>query len=316
MLDACARDAVLDEHFLAEAWEGLSRRPKSMSPKWFYDARGSALFDRITRLPEYYVTRTELAVLKERKAELARFTGPDALVVEYGAGSGEKAVVLIDALERPAGYVCIEIEATASKAAAARVAAARPGLMVEGRVGDFTALDEDPGLPRGRRVGFFPGSTIGNFDPDPASRLLEGMRRHLGDDARLILGVDQVKPRDVLVSAYDDAAGVTEAFNMNLLERMNRELCADFNVSRFQHEARWNAAENRIEMHVVAKSAQTVRVGGRAFSFASGESIHTENSYKYDRPRLARVVERAGWRIVASWGDAQDWFRVVGLAAA
>jgi dimethylhistidine N-methyltransferase len=306
------RDAIFLKHVL----DGLARDQKALSPKWLYDAEGSRLFDAITRLPEYYVTRTEMAVLKERGDEIASFIGPEALLVEYGAGSGEKAAEIIRRLHSPKGYVCIEIEATAAKAAAKRVAAARPGLAVDGRVGDFTALHADPDLPPGRRVGYFPGSTIGNFDPEPATALLAGMREHLGENARLVLGVDQVKPVDVLIPAYDDAAGVTAAFNLNLLVRMNRELGADFVRRRFRHEARWNEHASRIEMHLVSLVAQTVTIAGSDFAFAAGESIHTENSYKYDRARLSTLVERAGWRIAESWGVANDWFRIVGLIAA
>lgn len=294
---------------------GLGREQKTLPAKWFYDAEGSRLFQEITALPEYYVTRAELSILCVHGAEIAAFAGANAVVVEYGAGSSEKAALLTRRLEAPNAYVCIEIEEGAAREAAQGVGAAVPGLATRAIVGDFTALDRDgTPLPDGARVGFFPGSTLGNFEPMQATALLRSFARHLGKGARLILGCDRVKSASILVPAYDDAQGVTAAFNKNVLARINRGLGADFNLDAFAHEARWSDAERRIEMHLVSLFDQEVSMLGRRFSFARGESIHTENSYKFDRDRLAAITHAAGWRIEKTWTDAEDRFLVAGLS--
>jgi L-histidine N-alpha-methyltransferase len=295
--------------FAADMIEGLSASPKATPPKWFYDAAGSRLFGEITRLPEYYPTRTERALLAQVRADIGRAVGPGRTVVEYGAGSGDKAVTLLHGLERPRAYICIEIDPGAARATAEEVAGCFPDLPTRGVAGDFTALDAaTPAGPSGARLGFFPGSTIGNFDPTDAAMLLADMREHLGRGAQLLIGVDLVKDRDVLVAAYDDAAGVTAAFNLNLLVRANRELGADFELDAFTHEARWSLGESRIEMHLRATRPTTVRLDGRLFSFAAGETIHTESSYKYTRERLAALAEAAGWSLETVWTDPKGWF--------
>jgi len=295
--------------FAADMIEGLSATPKATPPKWFYDAEGSRLFGDITRLPEYYPTRTERALLAQVRGDIGRAVGPGRTVVEYGAGSGDKAVTLLHGLERPRAYVCIEIDPGAARATAEEVAGCFPDLPTRGVAGDFTALDgATPAGPPGARLGFFPGSTIGNFDPTDAAMLLADMREHLGRGAQLLVGVDLVKDRDVLVAAYDDAAGVTAAFNLNLLVRANRELGADFELDAFAHEARWNTAESRIEMHLRATRPTSVRLDGRVFTFAEGETIHTESSYKYTRERLAALAEAAGWSLETVWTDPKGWF--------
>jgi dimethylhistidine N-methyltransferase len=300
-----------------EVIDALRARPRRLSPKWLYDARGSALFEAITRQPEYYPTRTELAILEGEGEAIAGWVGSGPVTVEYGAGSGEKARRLLNAIDAPSAYVCVEIEAGAAQATAAAVAAGVPGLPVEARVGDFTALEAGvPPLPEGPRLGFFPGSTLGNFDPEEARDLLTRFHRHLGAGSRLLLGLDRTKSLEHLLPAYDDAAGVTAAFNLNLLARINRELDADFDLARFEHDARWNAEHERIEMHLVSRDRQQVHVLGQAFSFDAGESLHTECSYKYSDERVEELLEGSGWREARRFTDQRGFFMVLGLEAA
>lgn len=295
--------------FAADMVEGLSSTPKATPPKWFYDAEGSALFGQITQLPEYYPTRTELALLADIGGEVARAVGPGRAVVEYGSGSGDKAALLLSALKDPAAYVCVEIDPDAARATAELVAARFPGLPTRGVAGDFTALDaHTPAGPKGARLGFFPGSTIGNFDPADAAVLLADMREHLGRGSKLLLGVDLVKDAGVLEAAYDDAAGVTAAFNRNLLVRANRELDAGFDLDAFAHEARWNAEESRIEMHLRVVRQTTATIDGLRFDFAEGETIHTESSYKYTPDRVGDLAEIGGWTMEQLWTDPKGWF--------
>lgn len=302
--------------FAEDLIDGLSAHPKATPPKWFYDAEGSRLFGEITRLPEYYPTRTERGLLTAIRRDIGRAVGPGRSVVEYGAGSGDKAVQLLHGLERPRSYVCIEIDPDAARKTAEEVGQCFPGLPTKGVAGDFTALDGmTPAGPAGARLGFFPGSTIGNFDPTEAVVLLADMREHLGRGAQLLMGVDLVKDRDVLVAAYDDAAGVTAAFNRNLLVRANRELGADFEVEAFAHEARWNPSASRIEMHLRATRPMSVHVHDRAFDFAEGETIHTESSYKYTRETLAALAEAGGWSLETVWTDPKGWFALALLEA-
>lgn len=299
--------------FAHDVLTGLSRAQKTLPAKWFYDAEGSRLFQEITALPEYYVTRAEVSILRQHGADIAHFAGANAVLVEYGAGSSEKAALLAAQLEAPKAYVCVEIEEGAALEAARGVAAAVRGLPTRAIVGDFTRIDDAPAPPPGDRVGFFPGSTLGNFEPVQATALLRSFARHLGRGARFVLGCDRVKPASVLVPAYDDAQGVTAAFNKNMLVRINRELGGDFDLDTFAHEARWSEAERRIEMHLVSMLDQDVSILGRRFDFARGESIHTENSYKFDRDRLVAIAHAAGWRLAKTWTDAEDRFLVAGL---
>jgi len=297
--------------FASDLIEGLSATPKATPPKWFYDAEGSALFGQITQLPEYYPTRTELALLAEVGPRIAEAVGSDRSVVEYGSGSAEKATLLLSALKDPAAYVCVEIDPDAARATADFMAAYFPGLPTKGVAGDFTALDvHTPAGPAGRRLGFFPGSTIGNFDPADAGVLLADMREHLGPGAKLLLGVDLVKDGDILEAAYDDAAGVTADFNKNLLVRANRELGADFDLDAFAHEARWNVEASRIEMHLRAVKPTAAHLDGHTFDFAEGETIHTESSYKYTPERIARLAADGGWAVEQLWTDPKGWFGV------
>jgi dimethylhistidine N-methyltransferase len=304
------------EAFRADVIAGLSAPAKTLPARWLYDDRGSELFERITTLPEYYPTRTETAVLREHAAEIATFCGPRAVLVEYGAGAGLKTEILLGALENPALYVPVDIAGDFLVESASRIEQRFPYIEIRPVVADFTEdFDLPADLPRlTPRVAFFPGSTIGNLAPRDAVGLLQQMRRHVGAAGRAVIGFDRKKDVSTLVRAYDDAAGVTAAFNLNLLERINRELDGDVGVERFAHEARWNADESAIEMHLVSREAQTVTVDGRAFRFEAGETIHTESSRKYALEDVARLAEASGWRVERTWTDPDGMFAVVGLA--
>jgi dimethylhistidine N-methyltransferase len=300
-----------------EAWAGLSAPRKTLPCKWFYDARGSALFERICELPEYYPTRTELGILERHAGEMAERIGPRSLLVEYGSGSSRKTRLLLDRLEAPAGYVPIDISRAALAASARALAAAYPALEVLPVCADYGAPLELP-APRtapARRAVFFPGSTIGNFTPPEAGRFLARMARVAGDGGGVLIGADLRKDPAVLEAAYDDAAGVTAAFNRNLLARLNREAGADFPLERFQHRSVWNEAAGRVEMHLVSLDAREVTVAGRRFRFAEGETIHTENSYKYTLAGFAEIAAGAGLRVRRVWTDPRGWFSVQWLEA-
>lgn len=304
-----------DREFLQTVWDGLAAKPKRIPPKYFYDARGSELFEAICRLPEYYPTRTERAILSRHAEAIAREVGPDAQLIEPGAGSCEKVRLLLEAL-RPAAYVPVEICAELVEAAAAQLRRAYPWLRVEPRSGDFTRLEGLlDGLARGRPVVFFPGSTVGNLEPEEAVGFLARLAAVVGPGGHLIIGVDLKKDPGVLAAAYNDAAGTTAAFNRNLLVRINRELDGDFDPGAFEHRARYDGRQGRVEMHLVSRRAQTVRVAGRAFPFAAGESIHTENSYKYGLAEFAELAARAGLRQERYWADERGWFSVQLLRA-
>ena len=278
---------------------GLESSPKQVSPKWFYDAEGSRLFEAITDLPEYYPTRQEAALLRQVAPEWSARFGPDAVLVEFGSGASEKTRIVLDAAPELAAYVPIDISPDALEAAADRIAAAYPGLRVRPMAGDFLTLKRLPdGTGDGRHVGFFPGSTIGNLDPDEAVAFLRAARELLGDGALFILGVDLVKDPATLIAAYDDAAAVTAAFNRNLLARANRELGADFPLDAFRHRAVWNGPDSRVEMHLEAVRDMTVSVGNRRIGFAAGETIHTENSRKFTEDSVTDLAEAGGWRVV------------------
>ena len=292
--------------------EGLLDSPKRLPSAYFYDATGSALFESICELPEYYLTRAETEILQHHAAEMARRIGSGALLVEPGCGSGEKACLLLQHLHEPAGFVPIEISSSALEGAERLVRGRFPQLPVHALRADFTAPFALPAAAAAARpVFFFPGSTLGNFDPAHALTLLRRWRA-LGQAA--VVGVDLRKDPATLVAAYDDARGVTAAFNRNLLARINRELGADFDPQSFAHEAIWNESEGRIEMHLRSRHAQTVRVDGRRLEFRAGESIHTENSYKYTVDGFADLAARAGWQLAARWTDSQARFGVQLLA--
>ncbi len=304
--------------FLADVLRGLSRRQKSLPCKYFYDARGSELFERICTLDEYYPTRTELGIMEDRVAQMAQCVGPNVRLVELGAGSGLKTRLLLEALETPAAYLPVEISKSALDACAASLGQAFPKLELLPVCADYTQSVE---LPRPttsfeHTAAYFPGSTIGNFRPDQARRFMARIAHMVGDGGGLLIGVDLQKDREVLEAAYNDRRGVTAAFNLNMLERINRELGADFNLDGFFHRAVWNNNEGRIEMRLVSSRAQTVHVGGECLSFNDGEFITTEFSYKYTVDRFETLAQDAGFEVRRLWTDDQSWFSVWYLEAA
>lgn len=285
--------------FRSDMIAGLSSDPKSVPPKWFYDAEGSRLFEEITALSEYYPTRQETALLGKTALSLVSDFGPDAVLVEFGSGASEKTRILLDAALNLGAYVALDISKTALSEATDRIASAYPDLMVKPVLGDFEQLGRLPkDLPGGRRIGFFPGSTLGNLTPTQAIAFLKGAREQLGDGALFILGVDLVKDPSILIAAYDDARGVTSQFNLNLLHRANRELGSDFDVTGFTHRAVWNQAESSVEMHLVAQRPMTVRLGDKTFRFAAGETLHTESSRKYNRSSVEAMARTSGWSVM------------------
>ncbi len=311
-----AIDVAFDPALRAEVLAGLALPQKVLPPKLFYDAAGAALFERICELDEYYLTRAELSILRAHAGEIAAMVGPGASLVEYGSGAGAKVRLLLGALDGPAAYVPIDISREQLERVAADLSAAYPHVPVLPVCADYTAPLTVPDLPhRARRVAFFPGSTIGNFHPSEAAAFLRGVRQVVGPDGVLLLGVDRRKDAGVLHAAYDDRDGVTAAFNLNALARLNRELGADFDLAAFRHRAVWNDAASRMEMHLVSTTAQVARVAGERFAFAPGETIWTESSYKYDRPRLDRLAADGGFRVERLWTDAGERFWVAVLAA-
>jgi L-histidine Nalpha-methyltransferase len=301
--------------FRADILRGLRQTRKRLPSKYFYDTEGSRLFDRICELDEYYPTRTELAIMRAHAAAMAAFLGPRIALVEYGSGSSVKTRLLLDTLDRPAAYLPVDISRDHLLAASAGIAKDYPELVVAPVVADFTKRVVLPtAIPQGaRRVVYFPGSTIGNFTPPQAARLLRGMARVAGRGGAVLLGVDLKKDPVVLHRAYNDARGVTAAFNRNLLTRINRELGADFRPRRFDHYAFYSPRRGRIEMHLVSRSDQTIAVCGEVVSLAAGESIRTEYSYKYTVPEVRALATRAGLDVCQVWTDADRWFAVVGL---
>lgn len=309
------RAARPDPDFLAAVRDGLAGRPKEIPCRFLYDRRGSRLFDQICDLPEYYPTRTEMALLAEVAADLAGEVGAEAEIIEFGAGSTTKVRLLLDALEAPRAFLPIDISATHLQEAAARLAEDYPALDVAPVVADFTKRVALPPLPEhGRRLGFFPGSTIGNFAPEEARAFLRVLAEELVGGG-LLIGVDLVKDPDVLRAAYNDAQGVTAAFNRNLLVRANRELGTDFDLDRFAHDAVFNAAESRIEMHLVSQGRQEVSLEQDRFVFADGETIHTENSYKYTIRGFQDLALSAGFTPKRYWTDGKMLFSIHWLEA-
>lgn len=298
--------------FLADVLSGLSAPVKQIPPKYFYDDTGSELFDRICELPEYYVTRTETGILQSYAPDIGEALGPGTMLIEPGSGSSAKVHLLLDALEDPVAYVPIEISREHMLANLAPLRERYPGLEILPVAADFTAGFTVPGSTRepARRVVFFPGSTIGNFRPEDALTLLTRFAAVAGPGGGLLLGADLRKSPAVLEPAYDDSAGVTAAFNRNVLARINRELGGDFDPGAFRHRALWNDAESRVEMHLVSLRDQRVHVGGTAFDFRAGEPIVTEYSHKYTLAGMADMAEQAGFRVEQVWTDEREWFSV------
>ena len=303
------------EGFREEVIAGLSLPQKALPPKYFYDARGSALFEDICRLLEYYPTRAELALTRTHLAGIARFARRGCTLIEYGSGESLKSRLLIRAL-RPATYVPVDISEDALRGACARLAREFPWLRLAPVAGDFSRPLEIPGIQGpGRRVVYFPGSTIGNLTPDEALAFLRMTRGQVGPAGAMLVGVDLKKDANVLHAAYNDARGITAAFNLNLLARINRELGGNFDLKRFRHYAFYNATLGRIEMHLVSLSRQSVRVGRHRFAFEPGESIHTENSCKYSIAEFQALAAKAGFRGAKAWTDRGGRFALHGLVA-
>lgn len=301
--------------FRADVLEGLTQSPKSLPCKHFYDQRGSQLFDQICELPEYYPTRTELAIMREHADEIAAAIGPGVALVEYGSGSSVKTRLLLDALPEPTAYIPVDISEEHLHAAAKRLALAYPAIDVVPVAADFTKPFDLPALPReaSHSAVYFPGSTIGNFVPVEAASLLEQIARLVGTGGGLVIGVDLQKDTAVLEAAYNDAEGVTAEFNKNLLRRINRELDADVAIDGFEHRAVYDDHAGRISISLVAETPQTAVIEGEAIDFAAGEAIHTEYSHKYTIDGFAKLAASAGFQLHQAWTDPKQWFAVLHL---
>jgi dimethylhistidine N-methyltransferase len=299
--------------FARDVLQGLSAHPKNLPPKYFYDQAGSELFEQITTLPEYYPTRCELRILRDRAPEIARLLPEGAALVEFGSGSSKKVRLLLEAAPQLAAYVPVDISAEFLQQEAARLQRDLP-IAVQPVTADFTEPFElPPSVSSSRTCGFFPGSTIGNFEPYQAATFLRNAGQVLDNDAILIVGVDLEKDAGILHRAYNDAQGITAAFNLNLLKRINRELGADFNLKKFEHHAFYNCERHRIEMHLASVCRQRVRLCGEVIEFRAGETIHTENSYKYTVASFACLARGSGWASVEVWTDPDHCFSVHAL---
>jgi len=301
--------------FARDVVAGLTAPQKTLRAKYFYDEEGSRLFEEITRVPEYYPTRTEIGILEKNGKVIANLIPAGGALVEFGAGSSVKIRTILRALDKLAVYVPVDISAEFLAAQADELQVDFPNLRVLPVAADFTQAFSLPKEAQKRpRVGFFPGSTIGNFEPAEAENFLRHAARILGPGAHFIVGVDLVKNREVLRAAYNDADGVTALFNLNLLRRINRELGGNFDLARFEHRALFNEKRSRVEMHLVSRARQCVSVCGKAVEFESGETIHTECSYKYTLAGFAHLARNAGWTAMKSWTDERDYFSVHALA--
>jgi L-histidine Nalpha-methyltransferase len=305
-----------EDDFAAAVLDGLSRPLKTLPCRFFYDARGSVLFEEITLLPEYYPTRTETAILEAHAAHMAEGLPVGGVLVEFGSGSSLKTEILLHRLPQLGAYVCVDVSESALAAARERLAFRFPALDVRPIVGDFSRAVAFPADIADRpRTGFFPGSTIGNLTPVEAARLLQAFRAGLGTNGRLIVGVDLKKDARRLHLAYNDSRGVTAAFNLNLLARINRELAGTFDLTAFRHEAVYNPREGRIEMYLTSTRRQVAGVLGHSFYFGGGERIHTENSYKYTIAQFQDLARSAGWKPRRVWTDPDSLFSVHELVA-
>ena len=296
--------------FASDVLSGLGHRPASIPPKYFYDAKGSKLFDAITELPEYYPTRTEIGILLANAAQISHHVGTGSLLVEPGGGSCAKVHILLEGL-KPRAYVPMDISKDHLQLAAEELAIAFPWLEIHAACTDYTQeMRLPPSMPKGTHVAFFPGSSIGNFDPDDAVDFLQAIAELVGPGGYLLIGVDLKKDKAILEAAYDDSAGITALFNLNLLTHINRELKAGFDLSNWRHKALYNDDIGRIEMHLVSQKNQIVNVNGSSFNFAKGETIHTENSYKYTRDEFITLAAKAGFQSDALWIDENNLFSV------
>jgi dimethylhistidine N-methyltransferase len=316
MLDFVEEKLGQHEAFRADVLAGLSQRQKTLPSRWLYDQRGSELFEEITGLDEYYLTRTETAILRRHAAEMAALCGERVVLLEYGAGAAIKTEILIDALKTPRMYAPIDIAADFLGETVERIRDRFPELPVRPIIADFTADFDIPGdVPAEKRAALFPGSTMGNLRQAEAAALLRRMREHVGRGGKAIIGVDLRKDVKTLIAAYDDERGVTAEFNLNLLARINRELEGDFALDACAHEARWNEFESAIEMHLVSLKLQAVTVAGRRFVFAQGETIHTETCRKFDVAGFTDAARQSSWRVAAIRSDPGQLFAVFGLSA-
>src|SRR5690606_23966039 len=307
------------ESFRDDVLRGLALPQKEIPAKYFYDARGSELFEEICGLEEYYPTRTETALLRKVASEIADRVGPNAVLIEYGAGASQKVRILLDRLEATAAFIPIDISGEHLLQAAKGLAADYPRLQIVPVAADYTERFELPvpsGLGSAKKVVFFPGSTIGNFSEPEAKDFLKKSAALLAGGGEMIVGVDLKKDERILLDAYNDAKGVTARFNLNLLTRINTEIGADFDLAAFEHHAPWNPEAGRIEMHLVSRVRQSVTVAGRQFEFAEGESIHTENSYKFTVGEFQDLARSAGFDPVTVWTDDRDLFSIHYLRAA
>ena len=317
-IDAGIKFSALQIHragsnpFLADVLHGLAKSQKEIPSKYFYDEAGSRLFDQICTLDEYYPTRTEMAIMQQNIAEMIDMIGPDALLVEYGSGSSLKTRILLEHMQQPAGYVPIDISQKHLLQSAEQLRLDFPHIDIHPVHADYsTAIRLPENRKKSRRtVVYFPGSTIGNFDLDRAEQFLKQIAGICGPGGGLLIGADLRKKVSILEAAYDDEEGVTAEFNLNVLRRINRELGANFNLDGFTHKALYNAEEGRIEMHLVSTMEQEVKIAGRAFAFRAGETIHTENSYKYTLPQFAELGRRAGFSVRRVWADPKCYFSV------
>ena len=300
------------ESFLYDVLSGLSKPQKSIPPKYFYDEKGSQLFDQICEVEEYYTTRTEMAIMQDNILEIARFIGSGSLLVEYGSGSSLKTRILLEHLDTMAGYVPIDISREHLHQSAAQLEKDFPQIPLYPVHADYSSPVTIPVEKKDykRAVVFFPGSTIGNLDPREALEFLRRIAAMTGRGGGLLIGVDLQKDPEVLEAAYNDKAGITAAFNENVLVRANRELHANFDVNGFEHKAIYNEDVGRIEMHLISTKQQVVSIAGREFSFTVGETIHTENSYKYTLPQFAALCKRADFKVERLWTDERCYFSI------
>ncbi len=298
--------------FAADVLKGLSATRKRVPPKYFYDAIGSQLFDRITEQPEYYPTRCEMRILQDNAGDIDKLIPAGAALVEFGSGSNKKARILLASAPVLAAYVPVDICGEMVEQEAAELRLAFPDLKILPVTADFTQEFELPEAAKAApvRVGFFPGSTIGNFEPHEAAAFLRNAAKILGPNSKLIIGADLIKEAEVLNAAYNDAAGVTADFNLNLLVRMNRELGGTFNLDTFEHHAFFNRERNRVEMHLASLKRQKVKVAGECFEFRAGETIHTESSYKYSVESLGALARGVGWTPSGVWKDEKEYFSI------
>lgn len=304
-----AQEASALDAFADDVLAGLARTPRSIPCRFFYDARGSELFEEITKLPEYYPTRVETALLEAHRAEIAALVGSGRILVEFGSGSSRKTSLLLGALGQVPAYIPIDIAAESLTEAAEWLSGQHQGLTILPLIADFTTVRALPDAARRKlRLGFFSGSTIGNLTHAEASAFLANAARLLGPGSAFLVGVDLKKPASILIPAYNDRRGVTASFNLNLLVRINRELGGTFDLSCFAHDAVWNEEAGRIEMYLVSLADQTACVQGREFAFAAGERIHTENSHKYSLDEFQALARASGWTPVKTWTDQDQLF--------